>query len=387
MTTLGQIRRLSVARRSVVAVVVLVAAFAGSAAAGPSSARAAPSVRVVTVAELDQPVGFTVTPGGRIIYLERASGEIRRLNRRTGRDRLLHRIGGVNSAGERGALGVALHPRWPSVPLLYVYITRAPVGGALRNQVLRFRIVGHRALQRRLLLESPVGSRTNHNGGRLAFGPDGKLYIVIGDGGSDPGTAQQLTGEPRGKILRMDPDGSVPATNPFGSLVWSFGHRNSIGFAFDPDTGRLWESENGPECNDELNRIVAGANFAWGPSQSCGQPAVPADTNRDGPDPRVLPEWTFAAPVAATGVAFCEGCGLGTAYEGELFMGCANGTCKDTVGPVAHVALGAGRWSLDGPPLRVPLLGYDRAVYSMEVAPNGSIYFSDAAAIYRLAPG
>jgi glucose/arabinose dehydrogenase len=370
----------------VIASVALVAACAGNVAASSTSASAAPAVRAVTVAELDQPVGFTFTPGGRVIYLERATGEIHRLNRRTGRDRLLHRITGVNSAGERGALGVALHPRWPRVRLLYVYVTRAPVGGALRNQVLRFRIVGNRAVQRRVLLESPIGSRTNHNGGRLAFGPDGKLYVVIGDGGADPATAQQLSDEPRGKILRMDPDGSVPATNPFGSLVWSFGHRNSIGFAFDPATGRLWESENGPECNDELNRIVAAANFAWGPSQSCGQPADPADTNRDGPDPKVLPEWTFPETVAATGVAFCQGCGLGSAYEGELFMGCANGTCKDTVGPVAHVALGTGRWSFADPPERVPLRGYDRAVYSMEVAPNGSIYFSDAEAIYRLAP-
>ncbi|MGH2539214.1 MAG: PQQ-dependent sugar dehydrogenase [Actinomycetota bacterium] len=382
-------RRNSTGNRIVIAFVALVAAIVGASVGSAAAARpasAAPAVRVVTVAELDQPVGFTFTPSGRVIYLERASGEIRQLNRRTGRDRLLHRVGGVNSAGERGALGVALHPRWPHIPLLYVYVTRAPVGGALRNQVLRFRIAGHRAEQRRVLLESPIGSRTNHNGGRLAFGPDRKLYVVIGDGGEDPGTAQQLADEPRGKILRMNPDGSVPAANPFGSLVWSFGHRNSFGFAFDPVTGELWESENGPECNDELNRIVEGANFAWGRSQSCEHPAMPLDTNRDGPDPKVLPQWTFAETVAATGVAFCEGCGLGAAYEGELFMGCANGTCKDTVGPVARVTLGAGRSSIDGLPRKVPLRGYDRAVYSMEVAPNGSIYFSDAQAIHRLVP-
>ena len=239
----------------------------------PAFAGGAPSVRVVTVAELEQPVGFTFAPNGRIVYLERATGAVRSLDPRTGRDRLLHRITGVNSDGERGALGVALHPRWPREPWIYVYVSRAPAGGELRNQLLRLRIRDGRSVSRDVLLNSPIGGRANHNGGRVAFGPDGKLYVVIGDGGEDPGTAQTIVDEPRGKILRLNPDGSVPASNPFASPVWSFGHRNSIGFAFDPVTGRLWESENGPECNDELNRIVAGGNFAWGPSQDCGTPS------------------------------------------------------------------------------------------------------------------
>jgi glucose/arabinose dehydrogenase len=86
-----------------------------------------------------------------------------------------------------------------------------------------------------VLLQSPIGSRANHNGGRIAFGPDGKLYVVIGDGGEDPSTAQDLTDEPRGKILRLNPNGSIPPSNPSpDSPVYSFGHRNSIGFAFDP---------------------------------------------------------------------------------------------------------------------------------------------------------
>ena len=346
----------------------------------------APSVRVVQVAPLDQPVGFTFTPSGRIVYLERATGELRLLDPRSGRDRLWHTITGVNADGERGALGVALHPLWPRMPFAYVYVSRTPTGGALQNQLMRLRIRDGKAVEREVLLTSPIGSRANHNGGRVAFGPDRKLYVVIGDGGEDPDTAQTLTDEPRGKILRLNPDGSVPASNPFGSPAWSFGHRNSIGFAFDPVTGRLWESENGPECNDELNRVVEGGNFAWGPTQACGSPALPDDTNRDGPDPKRLPRFTFADTVAITGVAFCDGCGLGASYEGDLFMGCANGTCKDTVGPVMHAAFDAGRWSLAAPPGQVLLTNYDGPVYSMEVAPTGRIYFSDGRGIYRLAP-
>ncbi len=347
---------------------------------------AAPPVRVVTIAELNQPVGFTFAPSGRIVYLERATGELRLLDPSSGRDRLWHSFTGVNADGERGALGVALHPRWPLVPFVYVYVSRAPAGRALQNQLIRLRIRDGRATQQNVLLRSRIGNRANHNGGRVAFGPDRKLYVVIGDGGEDPGTAQTLTDEPRGKILRLNPDGSVPASNPFGSFVWSFGHRNSIGFAFDPVTGRLWESENGPECNDELNRVVEGGNFAWGPTRACGSPALPDDTNRDGPDPKRLPRFTFAETVAITGVAFCDGCGLGGSYDGDLFAGCANGTCKDTVGPVMHAVLDAGRWSLSAPPAQVRLTNYDGPVYSMEVAPDGRIYFSDGRGIYRLAP-
>lgn len=352
----------------------------------PALAGGAPPVRVVTVAELDQPVGFTFAPNGRIVYLERATGEVRSVDPRAGRDRLWHRISGVNSDGERGALGVALHPRWPGKPWVYVYVSRTPSGTVLRNQLLRLRISDGRPVARQVLLNSPIGNRANHNGGRIAFGPDGRLYVVIGDGGEDPATAQALVDEPRGKILRLNPDGSVPDSNPFGSFVWSFGHRNSIGFAFDPVTDRLWESENGPECNDELNRIVAGGNFAWGPTQACGAPALPEDTNRDGPDPRRLPEFTFADTVAATGVAFCHRCGLGAAYDGTLLAGCSNGHCRASGGPVMRVRLAPGRWSFAGPPAEVPLTNHAGAVYSMEVAPDGRIYFSDGRGIYRLAP-
>jgi glucose/arabinose dehydrogenase len=351
----------------------------------PASAGGAGGVRVVTVARLNQPVGFTFTPAGRIVYLERATGEMRILDPRSGRDRLWHRITGVDSEGERGALGVALHPAWPRMPFAYVFVSRTPRDGALRNQVLRLRIRDGRSVDRAVLLNSPIGGRANHNGGRIAFGPDGKLYVVIGDGGEDPGTAQTLVGEPRGKILRMNPDGSVPASNPFGSLVWSYGHRNSIGFAFDPKLGELWQTENGPECNDELNHIVAGGNFAWGPTQSCGTPPVPGDTNQDGPDPRLLPEHTFADTVAITGVTFCQGCGLGPPYGGALVAGCANGACKTSMGPVMFAPLGPGRSALAAPPQPMPLTNYGGAVYSMEAAPGGRIYFSSGTGIYRLA--
>jgi aldose sugar dehydrogenase len=338
-------------------------------------------VRVVTVATLNDPVGFTFTPQGRIVYLERDTGRLRSLNPATGRDRVLFTIRGVNSEGERGALGVALHPDWPRQPFVYVYVTRRPRSAPLRNQLVRIRIAHGHGTGMNVLLQSPIGGRSNHNGGRIAFGPDGKLYVVIGDGGEDMSTAQDLTAEPRGKVLRLNANGSVPAHNPFPtSPIWSFGHRNSIGFAFDPETGNLWESENGPDCNDEINLIQRGGNFGWGPSEAC------PDTNQDGPLPRLAPIWNFDETVAATGVAFCDRCGLGAAYDGDLFMGCANGNCKMTVGPIAHAGLNGPRDDFAGPPQHVRLRGFAGPVYSIEVGPGRRIYFSNADAIYRLAP-
>ena len=114
---------------------------------------------------------------------------------------------------------------------------------------------------------------------------------------------------------------------------------------------------------------------------------MPDDTNRDGPDPKLLPRFTFADTVAITGVAFCDGCGLGAPYDGDLLAGCANGTCKATVGPVMHRRA---RRRPAGPSRRrrrrFALTNYDGPVYSMEVAPDGRIYFSDGRGIYRLAP-
>ena len=99
------------------------------------------------------------------------------------------------------------------------------------------------------------------------FGPDGKLYVVVGDN-DNPALAQNLA-VLAGKMLRLNPDGTVPSDNPrAGSPIIGYGIRNSFGFTFDPQSGRLWETENGPECNDEINLVarLTLRNFGWGPS-------------------------------------------------------------------------------------------------------------------------
>jgi len=336
-----------------------------------TAGRAIAAVKAVRVAAgLASPVGFTFSPVGRLVYLERHTGWLRFRNLQTGFDRRVHRITNVNSDGERGALGVALHPDWPTKPFVYVFVTRNTVDG-LRNQVLRIKVVKGRGVGVRRILSAAAGPASNHNGGRILFGPDKRLYVVIGDN-ADPANSQDRSSNLRGKILRLNPDGTTPADNPFGGRIWAYGIRNSIGFAFDPRNGRLWEQDNGPACNDEVNRIVKGGNHGWGPAQSC------PSTNNSGPTPRILPRHTFVNTVGLTGVAFCDACGLSPAFNGDLLVGAVND------GRIRRFDLTADRLNFDAGPLLV--LDRPGPVLSLEVGPNRRIFFSDFGAVYRLAP-
>jgi glucose/arabinose dehydrogenase len=324
---------------------------------------------------LNGPAGFTFMPDGQIMYLERGSGQVRILNPDTGFDRLFFTIKGVDGGGERGALGVAIHPRWPDRPFVYVYATRH-THGHLRNQIVRIRSKHGDGTGMSVLVSAPASSSPYHNGGRIEFGPRGRLFAIVGDG-HDSANAQDRSRNLRGKILRMRADGGVPDDNPKvggkRTLIYAFGNRNSYGFTFDPTNGRLWETENGPECNDEINLIRAGKNYGWGPSESC------PNTNQDGPNPH-LPKYVVSDPIGIAGAVFCDGCGLG--FEGDLFFGacCPN----DSDSPLFRATLNGNRDDISDVINVAPLsVG---SIYSMESAPDGQIYFSNDSAIYRLVP-
>ena len=164
----------------------------------------------------------------------------------------------------------------------------------------------------------PVPQRRTH-----PFGPDGKLYAIVGDGHSAR-NAQDVTGNLRGKILRMNPDGSAPGSNPMiggrRSRIFAFGIRNSFGFAFDPETGNLWETENGPECNDEINLVLLRRQLRVGTRARAARTRT-----RTAPRRGDCPRCTFSNPIGITGAAFCDGCGL-PGREGDLLFGdCCDG--------------------------------------------------------------
>ena len=328
----------------------------------------APRGRAVAVATgLNAPVGFTFLPNGVLVYAERLTGQIRFRNLTTDGDRRVFRITNVSGSANGGVLGVAIHPNWPNKRDLYVYATRNTSSG-LRNQVLRIDLDRLRA---RIILSSIASPFSDHHGGRIVFGPDGKLYVVIGDD-RRAANAQDLSANFRGKVLRINPDGSIPADNPFGTRVWAFGIRNSIGLAFDPLTRKLWQTDNGPECNDEVNRIRKGSNHGWGPNAACPR------TNNSGPTPRILPNHTFLEPVGITGLVFCDDCGLGPGVQGDLFVGDFVG------GRIRRFDLNGTRNAFDAGPL--PVIDYPPpiSVLSLEAAPDGRIYFSSGGRILRL---
>jgi glucose/arabinose dehydrogenase len=207
-------------------------------------------VEVSTLAtDLEVPWSFAFLPGGDALVTERDSGRLLRVSP-SGEVQEIQTLP-EGGSGEGGLLGVAVSPDYEDDRYIYAYYTTR-----VDNRVVRFRM-GERPEP--ILTGIPVN--TYHDGGRIKFGPDGLLYVSTGDAG-DSGNSQDRNSL-GGKILRIEPDGSVPADNPFpGNPVYSYGHRNVEGFAWDSE-GHLYASEFGASTWDEVNRIEAGENYGW----------------------------------------------------------------------------------------------------------------------------
>jgi len=230
-------------------------------------------LRVETVAEnLDTPWEVAFAPDGRIFVTERP-GTVRVIESGELREEPYAELA-VEELGEGGQLGLTFHPDFEENDTLYAYYTTGEDGA--QNRIARLVEESGVAEQREVLLEGPAASI--HNGGRIAFGPDGKLYATLGD------VAEASLAQDRdalaGKILRLNPDGSIPDDNPFpGSPVYSYGHRNPQGLAWD-DEGNLYAPEHGQSAHDELNLIEAGNNYGW--------PELQGDERAPGLTPPIL---------------------------------------------------------------------------------------------------
>jgi glucose/arabinose dehydrogenase len=169
---------------------------------------------------------------------------------------------------ERGLMGIAIDPGFARNGYVYLAYTYRS-GTRDVNRLVRMRDADGHGVDETVLIDG-AGGGDNHDGGRVKIGPDGKLWWALGEAGG-PQNVAQLAERINGKILRLELDGSVPADNPTrGSYVWSMGHRNPQGFAWHPDTGAMYSTEHGPSmngtsfcCHDEVNLIVAGANYGW----------------------------------------------------------------------------------------------------------------------------
>lgn len=217
---------------------------------------------------LSFPIDLAWVKGTKKVFFTEKSGAIRIMKGR----RLLERpcvTLPVNDDGERGALGLALHPKFKQNHRLYVYYTNA---SPLENRVDRFVVRNDRCTKQKSIVPGMPVSASNHNGGHLEF-VKGKLFVSTGEN-AVPSKAQDRN-DRLGKILRYNADGTVPrASNPFGNAVWSYGLRNPFGLAHKPGTNRIFASENGPHCDDELNLIKRGGNYGWGNNYQCGTAGV-----------------------------------------------------------------------------------------------------------------
>lgn len=247
---------------ALVAATALVGVLAGCGPAGPSAPEpeqsgpaasgAAPAPEALATG-LDAPWSVAFL-GSTPLISQRGTGEILELLD-DGGTRAVGTVEGVSAVGEAGLLGLAVDDQ----DRLYAYSTAAD-----GNRVQRFDVAGEPGSLRLGDAETLIDglpAAANHDGGRIAFGPDGMLYATVGDAGT--GDAAQDRGSLAGKILRLTPDGEVPADNPFpGSPVYSYGHRNPQGIAWAAD-GTMFASEFGQDTWDELNVITPGANYGW----------------------------------------------------------------------------------------------------------------------------
>lgn len=216
---------------------------------------------------LTRPTAFEMAADGRFFVTEQG-GTVRVVNNGTVLTTPLLSLN-VDSSGERGLLGITLDPNFSSNGFLYVYYT-VP-GTQSHNRVSRFTVTGNQAVPDTefVLLNLPNLSvtATNHNGGALHFGSDGKIYIGVGDNGF--GNNSQDLSTPLGKMLRINSNGTVPSDNPFvgtpsaDPAVWALGLRNPFTFAVQPGTGRIFINDVGQNAFEEINDGIAGSNYGW----------------------------------------------------------------------------------------------------------------------------
>jgi glucose/arabinose dehydrogenase len=290
-------------------------------------------VRVPDVAErlelqLDIPWSAVFLPDGTAIISERNTALLKAVPAGSREAITLGEVPEVAAAGEGGLLGLALSPAFVADRYLYMYFTARE-----DNRIARVRVQesgGALSLEEPETIFTGIPKANTHNGGRIRFGPDGFLYVGTGDSQrrDQPQDPQALGG----KILRLTADGGPAPGNPFGNAVYSLGHRNVQGLAWD-GAGRLWASEFGPDVNDELNLVVPGGNYGW--PEVTGAPGRP-----EFQDAKVV--WPSTAESSPSGLEIVGSTAYLGALRGQrLWTVPLEGTEAGT--PVAHFTRQFGR--------------------------------------------
>jgi glucose/arabinose dehydrogenase len=333
------------------------------------------------VSGLNHPWGLAFLPDGRMLVTERPG----RLRVVTKDGQVAKPLGGVPrvfAQGQGGLLDVALDPSFASNRLVYITYAEPGEGGA-STAAARGRLnEDASALEGTAVIfrQVPKVSGGNHFGSRLVFARDGKLFVTTGERFKfEP--AQDLSND-LGKIVRINPDGSVPPDNPFVGRsgarpeIWSYGHRNSQGAAIHPDTGALWEAEHGPLGGDEINIIQPGKNYGW--------PLVSWGKHYDGreiPKPPTRPDlagsvYQWTPVIAVSGISF---------YTGEAFP-----RWRGNLLAAGLVSQGIVRLALDGARVtHEERISLGSRIRHVRQGPDGFVYVltdADNGRILRLRP-
>ncbi|MGH3647523.1 MAG: PQQ-dependent sugar dehydrogenase [Micromonosporaceae bacterium] len=349
-------RPATVRRRTVIAAIFAVGAAAACDGSGSGGSTGSPEVVTTSgapstpsgvpdlgageevVRGIDVPWGLAFLPGGDALVAERNTAQILRVSPKGAEPRKVYEVPGVAAGGEGGLHGLALSPRYEDDRYVYAYFT-----GEDDNRIVRFRLDSGRPE----VIFDEIAKAGFHNGGRIAFGPDGMLYVGTGDA-TDSDTSQDPA-SPNGKILRLTPEGDPAPGNPkSGSPVYSLGHRNVQGLAWD-GAGRMFAAEFGQNRLDEVNLIEPGRNYGWPGVEGKG------DT-RGGRYTNPLVTWSTA-----------EASPSGIAIAGDtLYMAALRGERLWTV-PLRNGSLGKPRAHFTG--------RYGR-LRTVEVAPDGALWLT-----------
>jgi glucose/arabinose dehydrogenase len=334
----------------------------------------APQAPPVHTLAANFPTALAFAPDGRLFFAER-SGAVRVWQQ--GAIRLFAQVSTVTTEpgggySERGLLGLAISPTFTTDRYVYAFYSDSD---RTHQDLVRWTDCGGKATDAKTLLRFPAGNDCCHKGGRLIFGPDRKLYVTLGE--EHASRAAQNTGDVRGKVLRYNPDGSVPADNPFGAgnPVWAAGFRNPFGVAFSA-SGTLAVTNNGPTgdagapstgYDTVIGSVRRGDIYQWPDCYGYGHVLAPAASCGSG----IGPDWSSESDtVVPTGAAFVDNAGP-SGYAGHLVF------CTLDVGMLVFTPAAGGSHATveSGPP---------DCRLDVKQGPDHALYYSDTGHIYRL---
>ena len=303
-------------------------AFAGQTRAPEVKSNVA--VQVTTVAEgLEMPWALAFLPDGRLLITEKHLGQLRILGTDGKLSGPVLGLPAVVGADQGGLLGLAVDPKFSENGLIYWAYAEPADNGTNNTAVARGKLAGDRVENVQVIFrQTPSLNSTKHYGGRLAFAPDGTLFVTTGERSILEGRAQaQRLDGTLGKVVRINSDGSIPKDNPFVGKagvkpeIWSYGHRNILSAAIDPKTGKLWEVEHGARGGDELNQPQAGKDYGW-PTityglEYSGKPIGAGITAKEGME---QPVYYWDPVIAPAGMAFYEA-DLFPTWKGNILIG------------------------------------------------------------------